>query len=556
MIILRHLSSRAVGTYAEYQEGRRRQGLRHNTLRMFGIRFGFAVVLLSLTVAPGWAGWAPDQAGEQLDKSGSDAPAETGSLPAKEPKRPLFDKGMEVFREAQNAPQTWKEYYWEKVAQARAEPWRETADEILINDSEVEWRRYMRALVRAPEWLDVGLAHRMRYESLNNNFRVGGDPDIDGVTTRTRFRMGIDWKIFRFFGEGQNSSSIGESGGATGTINSSLFSQDRLLQAFVDIRLDNVLGTGLRSDLHIGRMTFDFGSRRLIARNEFRNTTNSFEGVHWNLAQGQIWRTRAFLVKPVSDTFGVLQADNDTVFWGVQIEDRHESWFLTDLYYFGINSNATATIDRRNFGTYGARLFRTHAPGEFDYESETAFQVGTVGTQDLFAYFQHAELGYMFAVPWRPHVRFQYDYASGTSNPSGSSSHTFGNLFGARNFEYTPTSVFGPFFRSNISTPGTRFTVQPSDQLRLTLKYRAWYLAQSQDAWVGSGLQDSTGASGNFLGQDVEVRVDWQWDTVTFWRVGYDHLFAGSYMQNLARVPGNPPGKDVDYFYIQTELRF
>ena len=367
---------------------------------------------------------------DRLDQSGSSAQAETGSPPAKEPKMRIVNKGLEAIREITNVPKTSKEYFFEKVTQAREEPWRETADQILINDSEVKWRRYMRALAGAPEWLDVGLAHRMRYESLSNNFRAGGDPDISGGTTRTRLRIGVDWKMFRLFTEGQNSSSLDEGGGATGTINSSLFSQDRLLQAFVAVRLDNVLSTGLRTDLHLGRMTLDFGNRRLIARNEFRNTTNSFEGAHWNLAQEQVWRVRAFLVKPVSDTFGVLQASSDTVFWGAQYEDRREPWLQTDLYYFGINSTATASSNKRTFGTYGLRVFRTPAIGQIDYESETAFQVGTVGGGDLFAYFQHAELGYMFPLPWRPHLRFQYDYASGTSNPSGSTSHTFDTLFG------------------------------------------------------------------------------------------------------------------------------
>jgi hypothetical protein len=45
--------------------------------------------------------------------------------------------------------------------------------------------------------------------------------------------------------------------------------------------------------------------RRLIARNEFRNTTNSFNGFHGNLAQQNLWRIRAFMVKPVSDSMRV-----------------------------------------------------------------------------------------------------------------------------------------------------------------------------------------------------------------------------------------------------------
>jgi len=520
------------------------------TLGILGTRLGFAVVVLSLTVL---SSWAQNTAVDLPDQSDSNPYSETRSLPKKDPKRPIVRQSLEAIRDIKGTPKKFKEYFQEKVAQAREEPWRETADEILINPAEVRWRRYLRALAGAPEWLDIGLAHRMRYESLTDNFRVGGDPDINGLVTRTRLRIGVDWKMLRFMTEAQNSSSINESSGGTDTINTSLFSEDRLLQAFVAVRLDNVLSTGLRTDLHLGRMTLDFGNRRLIARNEFRNTTNSFEGVHWNLVEEEMWRIRAFFVRPVSDTFGVIQVSHDITFGGVQYEDRRADWLKTDLYYFGINDTST---NNRAFGTYGMRLFRDPAIGQMSYESETAFQVGTAGGKDLFAYFQHAELGYMFPLPWYPYLRFQYDYASGTSNPSGSSSHTFDTLFGARNFEYTPTSVFGPFFRSNISSPGVRLSTKPLDQMNLTLKYRAWYLAQSKDAWVGSGLQDSTGDSGNFLGQDVEVRIDWQWDTVTLWRIGYDHLFAGSYMHNLARVPGNPPGKDVDFFYISTELKF
>lgn len=470
--------------------------------------------------------------------------------------RPFLERAeKEVIKDAREAPKAFKEYFLEKVEQARQEPWRETADEILIKDSEVRWHRYLRALANTPEWLDIGLAHRMRYEVLTNNFRAGDVANINGGSSRSRLRIGADWKIFRFLAEAQNSSSIDTNTGATATVNSSLGSGDRMLQAFVAVKLENTLNTGLRTDLHLGRMTLDFGNRRLIARNEFRNTTNSFLGVHWHLAQEQTWRVRTFLVRPIADTFGVLQPVTNTLFWGVQYEDRRNPWLQTDLYYFGINGGAPAS-DNRTFGTYGFRLYRSPAPGQLDYESETAFQVGAAGGKNLFAHFQHAEMGYTFPLPWHPRLQVQYDYASGTANPSGNSSGTFDTLFGARNFEYSPTSIFGPFFRSNISSPGVRLSLEPRETIGLTLKYRAWYLAQAKDAWVGTGLQDPTGASGNFLGQDVELRGDWHWNTFALFRIGYDHLFKGSYVQNLARVPGNPSAKDSDYFYVQTELRF
>lgn len=460
----------------------------------------------------------------------------------------------EIGRKAQDAPREVKDYIYEKLHQAEQEPWRETADEILIDRSQVRWHRYLRALADTPEWLDIGVSHRLRYESLSNNFRKDQDSTINGMALRTRLRIGADWKILRFFVEGQNSTDVQESGGTTDTLNGSLFSRDRLLQAFLAVRLDNVFSSGLRTDLHLGRMTMDFGDRRLIARNDFRNTTNTFQGLHWNLAEEGVWRTRAFLVKPVAETFGVLQPVEDTVFWGVQYEDRREAWMLVDVYYFGINGRGET--GQRSFGTYGIRYFRSQQVDQIDYNGETVFQVGSRNNMDHFAYFQHFEVGYTLGGFLTPRFSALYDYASGTQDPTSGKSGTFDTLFGARRAELNPSSIFGPFFRSNISSPGLRVDLHTSREVDMMVKWRVWHLAQSRDAWVGSGLQDSTGAAGNYLGQDVELRARWHWGTYLSFDAGYDHFFKGSYVTHLAQTPGNPPAKDSDYFYLQSEFRF
>ena len=92
--------------------------------------------------------------------------------------------------------------------------------------------------------------------------------------------------------------------------------------------------------------------------------------------------------------------------------------------------------------------------------------------------------------------------------------------------------------------------------MTIMLKYRAWWLAQSRDAWVGSGLQDPTGGSGNFLGQDIELKARWRLSPNLIFSAGYDHFFKGSYIESLAKVPGNPSAADTDYFYMQTEVKF
>ncbi len=507
-------------------------------VRMVVVLFGFALwSLVTIPVSFGKEAAAPD--------------SPTGD-------RTLFESvgetAGEIGRKAHDAPREVKDYFYEKVHQAEQEPWRETADEILIDRSQVRWHRYLRALADTPEWLDIGLSHRLRYESLSNNFRKDQDTTINGMALRSRLRVGADWKIFRFLVEGQNSTDVQESSGTADTLNGSLFSRDRLLQAILAVKLENVFGTGLRTDLHLGRMTMDFGDRRLIARNEFRNTTNTFQGLHWNVAQAEVWRTRAFLVKPVAETFGVLQPVTNTLFWGVQYEDRREPWMLVDLYYFGIKGGGDT--GPREFGTYGLRYFRSPGVEQIDYNGETVFQVGTRNHMDHFAYFQHFEVGYTLRGFFTPRISALYDYASGTNDPTSGKSGTFDTLFGARRAELSPSSIFGPFFRSNISSPGLRLDLHTVRDVDMMVKWRVWHLAQSKDAWVGSGLQDSTGAAGNYLGQDVEIRARWRMGTYLSFDAGYDHFFKGSYVTHLAQVPGNPPAKDSDYFYLQSEFRF
>ena len=75
---------------------------------------------------------------------------------------------------------------------------------------------------------------------------------------------------------------------------------------FVSATFDNLFGFGLRNIVHFGRINMDFGNRRLIARNRFRNTTNAFDGGHWHLGEGNLWRLRTFMVRPASETFGVF----------------------------------------------------------------------------------------------------------------------------------------------------------------------------------------------------------------------------------------------------------
>ena len=194
---------------------------------------------------------------------------------------------------------------------------------------------------------------------------------------------------------------------------------------------------------------------------------------------------------------------------------------------------------------------------EFEYEFEGAIQVGSLGQVDHFAYNPNAQVGYTLNLPWTPRFLLQYTYASGTRTPGGSQDGNFDPLFGARRFDLMPSGTFGPFLRSNISSPGWRLIVKPAKNWKVQVKQRFWYLAQARAVYVGGLLQDSTGGSGNYLGHDLEFRVQWAVSQNLDFDAGYDHWFKGSYFDRLPASANLPPGgnKDTDYFYFSIRVR-
>ena len=436
--------------------------------------------------------------------------------------------------------------------------WNETADQTLIFDQDVLWTRYLKKILKLPEWIDLGLEGRTRFESLSYPFRQGQMGTQAQIPQRSRIRLGIDGPgPLRFLFEGQDSRTHVLAGGGS-TVDNTMIDEWSLLQLFASVTLPKLFSTDLRADGHFGRFTMDMNKHRLIARNLFRNTTNSFQGAHLQLGREKDWKIRTFLVRPVIRFTNARDTpDTDSVFWGVNYVSRQDDWLQRDFYYYGLNDReATASNPPVVYHTFGLRLFKEHAPGDVDYEIESDWQFGSFGQKDHFGFYQHFEMGYTLDSLWTPRFLFHYDYSSGTRDPNGSQNGQFNSLFGTPNFDLDPTSLFSAFARENISTPGYRIILRPIQKVIFHIVNRYWWLAQAKDEWVGTGLQDPTGQSGNFLGSTVQLKAFWHFVSALGFEFGYVHFFKGSYVENLAKIPGNPPANDSDYFYASTKVRF
>lgn len=110
--------------------------------------------------------------------------------------------------------------------------------------------------------------------------------------------MGINYENFRLGAEFIDSRITLE--GSNTPVNTTLVNQTDLAQAYLAWLSDDLLGNGLSLSLKAGRQTMDIGSRRLVARNRFRNTLNNFTGIDTIISRPNHWQWRNFVVLPVS----------------------------------------------------------------------------------------------------------------------------------------------------------------------------------------------------------------------------------------------------------------
>ena len=427
-----------------------------------------------------------------------------------------------------------------------------------------------------PKGLSLAVQHRTRYETLNSQFRSGGTGSDQILSLRTLAQA--TWRLpsnFRVRLELQDSrAELAD----TGTpINAAIVNTAELLEANLQWRASDLFQENSRSLLRGGRLTMDIGSRRLVARNRFRNAINAFTGVDWMWKGNNGNTLRTLLTLPVNrlpnspaallDNEASLDEETlNQIFWGVSVTTPNLLWGnKAEVYLFGLHEKDDPDFATRNRELYtpGLRLYRSATKGRFDYEWESIFQFGQSrasispsDTRDLnhFAHFHHAELGFTFPVAWSPRLILAFDYSSGDSDPNDGTNGRFDPLFGANVFDYGPTSIHRAFVRSNVTGPGVQLKIRPHPKVNAYIHYRAFWLASDTDVWAGnSGLRDSTGSSGSFLGHHLFLRGKWQVLANMNIESGVAYRIDGDFQK---AVPNSPHEGNTVYSYIQTTLAF
>jgi len=405
-----------------------------------------------------------------------------------------------------------------------------------------------------PDWLNLAIEHRTRYDVFDHGFTKNIPGFNEQVHQRTRFLV----EILNIIDPLKLTFELTDIRAPLANYDqehSSVFANHfDFTQLHLGLHSKNFLGTGYAAKFEVGRFMMDLGEARLVGGHRWGTFSPTFDGLHFLLGnESEKWSLRVFGARPVNRDPDSLDWNTpETYFSGAQVTNRDLRWAFFDVYFLQLNEGNK--LRKRNLSTTGFRLFAKPAIGSLDYEIESMYQFGDTQDESVFAHRHHGEVGYSFRTEMPFRLVYLFDFSSGSRDPN----KNFDILYAKRRVEYGPTGMFGPFFPSNLLSPvGFRATLIPVPNVRFMLSHRAYWLANKNSAFVGSGLQDPTGRAGGFLGNMLDVSVGWdpQWSylkRVSF-DIGYSHIFKGDYFNKVQDSPGM---KDTNYGYTMATFKF
>ncbi len=465
------------------------------------------------------------------------------------------------------------EDYYRKTKGYRVEP--ETDPPAYVrNLSKTQFEQF-----RDVEWLDVGLDFRTRYEYRENDYRPWLDTTVHPALTsyrdqpnnlwllRTRAYLGVKDMLdpLRFALEFEDARSYND----LYETSDSDVNEFELIQGYGELYFENALGSNRPISIRAGRQSLELLDRRLLGNNQFRNTTNNFEGYRLRFGKKQNnWDLDTFAFHPVERyKYQFDQPDEDTWFYGAVLSLKQWSDFVTiQPYFFGkqvdgdplnpVKANRKADAD---IYAPGLRLYGLFGDSGFDFDADINKQFGrsgqlsggksgqTLAQHDALGY--SLELGYSFDHDWKPRASLYYGYGSGDKNSADAINQRFDAFYGFNQ----PWSRNDYFSWDNLMAPKARLEFNPFKDVRIDTGYNLYWLESDAGGWRRANLGNGKGKS--FLGHEFDIRVRHQLNPYIDWSMSYARFMPGDYTESFATADTGPYTSEAsNFFYFEVSL--
>ncbi len=468
------------------------------------------------------------------------------------------------------------EDYYQKTKGYRVEP-EPDPPSYVRNLSKTQFEQF-----RDVEWLDVGLDFRTRYEYRENDLRPAptsssttwrAEPDNIWLL-RTRAYIGVKDILdpLRFAVEFQDSRAYNN----RYELNGDTVNEFELIQGYGELYFENALGHNRPISIRAGRQSLELLDRRLIGNNQFRNTTNNFEGYRLRFGKKQNdWDLDTFALQPVERyKYEFDQPDEDTWIYGAVLSLKQWSELITIQPYFlgrkvnGDPKNRIAADRKADMDIYapGLRVYGLLWDSGFDFDTDINKQFGRFGSltgttpsnysqslrqHDALAY--SLELGYSFDHDWKPRASVYYGFGTGDKSSADNLNQRFDAFYGFNQ----PWSRNDYFSWDNIHAPKARLEFTPYKDVRVDFGYNAYWLESETGGWNRANLRDTNGHSGSFLGHEFDIRMRHQLNPYVDWSLSYARFTPGDYTESFDRgntANGPFTSEPSNFFYFEVNL--
>ena len=385
-----------------------------------------------------------------------------------------------------------------------------------------------------PSWLRVRAEQRSRFEGFDGGGFVSGRDD-DYYLNRLRFNATVQPSAsFSFTAQVQDARVADKSVGPTGA---PFRDQLDLRMAYADIG-----SARARVATRVGRQELAFGDQRLVGHVSWLNTGRTFDGarVTYRSTPFQLDVFGSSVVAIDDESFNESDFDASQFYGAYGALGTLVPKAVVEPYVFyrisrDVRSELGAMADLQA-ATIGVRWVGG-LPAGFDYNTEMAFQTGSLGQDDVRAWAGHWQLRKTLSARRGLRAIGEYNFASGDASPTDGTRGTFDQLYPTGHDKYGLADQVG---WKNINHVRAGGEVLARKGLVVSSSYHTWWLADAHDALYNAAgavvARVARGAASRHVGQELDVLASYAVSPQLQIAGGYAHIFPGAFLREA--TPG------------------